>query len=98
MSEDKAKKRIVLVTGASGYVGGRLVPVLEERGERVRCLARNPGYLAGRLSPDTQIVAGNVLDPDSLGIALGRGGHGLLHGPFHGFRGQLRGTGPYRGA
>ena len=70
MSEDKKKDRIVLVTGASGYVGGRLVPALEERGERVRCLARNPGYLDGCFSPDTRIIAGDVLDPDSLEIAL----------------------------
>ena len=70
MSKDKKKDRIVLVTGASGYIGGRLVPVLEERGERVRCLARNPGYLAGRFSPDTRIIAGDVLDPDSLETAL----------------------------
>ena len=35
---DRGKDRLVLVTGASGYVGGRLVPVLEERGERVRRL------------------------------------------------------------
>ncbi len=53
MSEDKKKDRIVQVTRASGYIGGRLIPVLEERGERVRCLARNPGYLTGRFSPDT---------------------------------------------
>lgn len=58
------------MTGASGYVGGRLVPALEERGERVRCLARNPGYLAGRFSPDTRIIAGDVLDPDSLETAF----------------------------
>lgn len=70
MSEDKKKNRTVLVTGASGYVGGRLVPALEERGERVRCLARNPGYLAGRFSPDTRIIAGDVLDPDSLETAF----------------------------
>lgn len=70
MSEDKKKDRILLVTGASGYVGGRLVPALEEKGERVRCLARNPGYLAGRFSPDTRIIAGDVLDPDSLETAL----------------------------
>ena len=34
---------LVLVTGASGYVGGRLVAVLIERGYRVRCLVRTPG-------------------------------------------------------
>ena len=60
----------VLVTGASGYVGGRLVPALEARGYRVRCLARRPEFLAGRFRPDTGIVSGDVLDPDSLRSAL----------------------------
>ncbi len=67
---DRKKDRLVLVTGASGYVGGRLVPALEERGERVRCLARNPQYLAGRFCSSTEIVAGDVLDRDSLRVAL----------------------------
>ena len=67
---DRGKDRLVLVTGASGYVGGRLVPALEEREARVRCLARNPLYLAGRFCPDTEIVAGDVLDRDSLRVAL----------------------------
>ena len=70
MSQDKEKDGVVLVTGASGYVGGRLVPVLEERGVRVRCLARNPQYLAGRFCSDTEVVAGDVLDRDSLRVAL----------------------------
>ena len=70
MNERKGKERIVLVTGASGYVGGRLVPALEEGGTRVRCLARTPGYLAGRFSPSTEIVRGDVLDPASLVAAL----------------------------
>ncbi|MDE2751256.1 MAG: DUF2867 domain-containing protein [Gemmatimonadota bacterium] len=63
-------KPVVLVTGASGYVGGRLVAALEEGGTRVRCLARTPGYLAGRFSPGTGIVRGDVLDPGSLLAAL----------------------------
>lgn len=61
---------MILVTGASGYVGGRLVPALEEGGVRVRCLAREPQYLAGRFSSRTDVVAGDVLDPDSLRNAL----------------------------
>ena len=60
----------ILVTGASGYVGGRLVPVLEARGYRVRCLARRPEYLAGRFRPGTEVVGGDVLNPDSLASAL----------------------------
>jgi uncharacterized protein YbjT (DUF2867 family) len=60
----------VLVTGATGYIGGRLVPVLESAGVRLRCLARHPAALASRLSPTTEIVAGDLLDPASLDRAL----------------------------
>jgi uncharacterized protein YbjT (DUF2867 family) len=35
----------ILLTGATGYVGGLLLPLLESRGHRVRCLARRPGRL-----------------------------------------------------
>jgi len=62
--------RNVLLTGATGYVGGRLLPALEARGIRVRCLARRPEFLAGRTGPGTEVVAGDVLDGGSLKRAL----------------------------
>lgn len=60
----------VLLTGASGYVGGRLLPALEQQGYRVRCLARHPEFLRPRVSPSTEVVAGDVLDRGSLAAAL----------------------------
>jgi uncharacterized protein YbjT (DUF2867 family) len=63
--------RNVLVTGATGYVGGRLVPELLAAGHRVRCLARSPAKLAGRSwSDDVEIVRGDVGDRDTLDAAM----------------------------
>ena len=60
----------MLLTGASGYVGGRLLKSLETRGYRVRCLVRRPAVLAAMAGPSTEIVAGDVLDRPSLELAL----------------------------
>jgi uncharacterized protein YbjT (DUF2867 family) len=61
---------VVLLTGASGYVGGRLIPLLEKQPVILRCLARNPDKLRPSVKESTQIVRGDVLDPGSLDEAL----------------------------
>ncbi len=60
----------ILVTGASGYVGGRLVPELIARGYRVRAMIR--GSETGDLGswPEVEIVVADALDPESLARAL----------------------------
>jgi uncharacterized protein YbjT (DUF2867 family) len=60
----------ILLTGASGYVGGRLLPRLEATGRPVRCLARRPEYLRSRVRPSTEVVAADLLDAGSLSPAL----------------------------
>ncbi|MDW8357334.1 SDR family oxidoreductase [Thermus sp.] len=61
----------VLVTGATGYVGGRLVPRLLERGHRVRLLVRDPSRLVGRpWVAQVEVVQGSLEDPSSLRRAL----------------------------
>ena len=62
--------RIILLTGATGYVGGRLLSELERGGYRVRCLARRPEFIAHRAQPSTEIVPGDVFDAASLERAM----------------------------
>lgn len=66
---DRAE-RLILIAGASGYVGGRLLKALEDAGERVRCLARRPEFLRPRVAASTEVVQGDVLDPASLAPAM----------------------------
>jgi uncharacterized protein YbjT (DUF2867 family) len=56
----------LLVAGASGFVGRRLCPALEDAGHQVRAMTRHPDRYSGPGEP----VFGDVADPGSLGVAL----------------------------
>lgn len=62
--------KMILLTGATGYIGGRLLQALEARGRHVRCLARQPEFLRARVAANSEIVAGDVLDSVSLDRAM----------------------------
>jgi uncharacterized protein YbjT (DUF2867 family) len=66
----KNEDRLILLTGASGYIGGRLLPILEKAGERIRCTARHPAFLQPRAGPDTEVVYADALVPNSIQEAL----------------------------
>lgn len=68
MDQSSSSLRI-LVTGATGYIGGRLYPRLAAQGYRVRCLARNPAHVRAEGFP-VEVVKGDVLDPTSMAAAL----------------------------
>lgn len=61
----------VLITGATGYVGGRLFPALAKAGHSVRCLARRPTELRQSAGSNVEVVAGDLLDYESTLAALG---------------------------
>ncbi|MDT0318056.1 SDR family oxidoreductase [Streptomyces millisiae] len=59
-----------LVVGATGYVGGRLVPALLAAGHRVRCLVRSPAKpRAHGWAGQVEVVRGDILDPESVAEA-----------------------------
>lgn len=60
----------ILLTGATGYIGGRLLRLLEKQGYRVRCLARRPEAVRRTANASTEVVAGDVLDRPSLEVAM----------------------------
>jgi uncharacterized protein YbjT (DUF2867 family) len=59
-----------LVFGASGYIGGHLVPRLTLEGRRVRASSRSRAVLAARGWPGVEIVAADALAPETLPVAL----------------------------
>ena len=68
-----ASAQTILVTGSTGYIGGRLAPRLVQRGYRVRCLVRSAAKLRARpwaLSPQVEIVEGDAGDASALERAM----------------------------
>ncbi len=59
-----------LLTGATGYIGGRLLRRLERDGLAVRCLCRNPEAVGWYAAPTTEVVRGDLQQPASLGVAF----------------------------
>ncbi|MBM3723996.1 MAG: SDR family oxidoreductase [Acidobacteria bacterium] len=60
----------ILITGATGYVGGQLLDALIAQGHPVRCLARRPEAVPVREGTGLQVIAGDVLDSAALTAAL----------------------------
>ncbi len=61
---------MILLTGATGYIGGRLLKRLERDGQAVRCLCRNPEPLRYRVAPGTELAQGDLLRPEKLEAAF----------------------------
>ena len=60
----------ILLTGATGYVGGRLLQFFEKSNANLRCLVRRPENLRGKTKYSTEVMAGDVSYLASLNIAL----------------------------
>ena len=61
---------LIILTGATGYVGGRLLAQLEQLGLTVRCLTRRPEALEQSVGPKTEIAFADMQDPSRLSSAM----------------------------
>jgi len=89
-------QKSVLVTGATGYVAGRLIPLLLSSGYTVRAMGRSIAKMAGRpwgQDPNVELVKGDILDVDSLRKAVN--GCGTIYYLVHSMIAQ---KGKYRNA
>ncbi|HET8706904.1 MAG TPA: NmrA family NAD(P)-binding protein, partial [Pseudomonadales bacterium] len=79
--------KLVLVTGATGYIASRLIPRLLDAGYRVRCLAREPRRLNGRSwFRQVEVIQGDATIPSTLHVALDgvHTAYYLIHNMTHG--------------
>jgi len=65
---ENADMKTILLTGATGYVGGSLLPELLARGHRVRCLVRSPDR--AQLPEEAEVVKGDVVKAEGLDAAM----------------------------
>lgn len=66
----KSKKPIILVTGATGYIGGRLITAINRSKYDVRCFVRNPNNIQKKSFETAEVVQGDILDKESLSLAM----------------------------
>ena len=69
-SQTTSATKSVLLTGATGYIGGRLLSALEADGVPIRCIARRPDHLRQRVAASTEVVQADALDETSIRAAL----------------------------
>ena len=60
----------ILLTGATGYIGGLLRQRFEADSREIRCLARRPEVLELQVAPTTEVVRGDLLKPETLPAAM----------------------------
>lgn len=70
MDEIETESKKILLTGATGYVGGRLLPLLLAQGHQVRCLTRREPFEENFGFDNVEVAIGNALDFESLKSAL----------------------------
>lgn len=69
-THEAPQDRVVLILGATGYVGGLLLAELQKRRVKVRCLARTPEKLQAAVDAGVQVIQGDVLETHSLDKAV----------------------------